>query len=231
MKQDRKEKKEIRDVLLGKTVLAEDGRLAVPEPGTLFLPRGVTDGAGAVRFLGIKGRERRYVTDADEGALMASVLEFMRGVGHGLYLREQPDTAACLIRYLLTRPAVLTFRYEDGQPTATAWSGRGFLSWLSRLRAVGALERALSEDLRFAGPEKTKKKRRKGRASPPEDAGEPEGYREDDAPEEWGDPGGEYWEDAPEESEIPDGGEYWEDSIPEDWEQEPGTTGEEDGEA
>ena len=216
MKQDRKEKKEIRDVLLGKTVLAEDGRLTVPEPGTLFLPRGVTDGAGAVRFLGIKGRERRYVTDADEGALMASVLEFMRGVGHGLYLREQPDTAACLIRYLLTRPAVLTFRYEEGQIAVTAWSGRGLMGRISRLRAVRALERALSEELRRVEPEQAAKKRKISRASSQEYAGVPEGYRE---------------EDAPEASEIPGDDEYWEDSTPEDWEQEPGTTGEEDGEA
>ena len=216
MKQDRKEKKEIRDVLLGKTVLAEDGRLTVPEPGTLFLPRGVTDGAGAVRFLGIRGKERRYVTEADESALMASVLEFMRGVGHGLYLREQPDAAACLIRYLLTRPAVLTFRYEDGQPTATAWSGRGFLGWISRLRAVGALERALSDVLSYAVPEDAEKQRRRSRQDSSVDAGVPEGYRE---------------EDSPEASESPGSDEYWEDNTTEDWEQEPGTTEEEDGEA
>ena len=215
MKQDRKEKKEIRDVLLGKTVLAEDGRLTVPEPGTLFLPRGVTDGAGAVRFLGIRGKERRYVTEADESALMASVLEFMRGVGHGLYLREQPDAAACLIRYVLTRPAVLTFRFEEGQPVLTAWSGRGLMGWLSRRRAIGAFERALTEDLRYAGPEKdkTKKKRRKSRKGQPEDAEIPEERRE---------------EAFPEESERPgDGGEYREERPAE----EPRTTDEEDGEA
>ena len=216
MKQNRKEKKEIRDVLLGKTVLTEDGRLTSPEPGTLFLPRGVADGAVAIRLFGIKGKERRYATDADENTLMAAVLAYMHSVGHGLYLREHPDTAACLIRYLLTRPAVLTFRYEDGQPAATAWSGRGFMGWISRLRAVGAFERALSEDLRFAGSEKAEKKRRKNRESSPEDAGIPEGYREEGFPE-----GPESLGDD----------EYWEDGTSEDWAQEPRTTEEEDGEA
>lgn len=212
----KQERKEIRDVLLGKTVLTEDGRLSVPEPGTLFLPRGVTDGAGAVRFFGIKGKERRYAADADERTLMAAVLAYMRGVGHGLYLREQPDTAACLIRYLLTRPVVLTFRYEDGQPVMTAWSGRGFMGWISRLRAVGALERALSEDLRCVGPEKAGRKRRKSREDPSENTGVPEGYRE---------------EVPPVESENPGDDEFWEDRAAEDRTREPRSTQEEDGEA
>ena len=215
MKQDRKEKKEIRSILLGRTVLTEDGRLTSPEPGTLLIPRGVVDGAGTVRFFGIKAGARRYQTQTGERELMTAAEQHMRGVGHSLRLREQPDAAACLIRYVLTRPAVLTVRFEEGQPVLTAWSGRGLMGWLSRRRAIGAFERALSEDLRYTGPEKdkTKKKRRKSRKGKPEDVEIPEERRK---------------EAFPEESERPgDGGKYREERPAE----EPRTTDEEDGEA
>lgn len=252
MKQDRAEKKEIRTVLLGRTVLSEDGRLATPEPGAFYIPKGVTDGAGAVRFFGIKGKTRRYETDIEEQALMEAADQYMRRVGHELLLREQPDAAAALIRYLLTKPVVLTFRYGEGRPVLIAWCGRGLMSWISRLRAVRGFERAFSEALRPTDSKPEEKRRRQrrggpseepeapgepGEAQPPEGTGFAPEYPEEGAPE-YGEYPEEYWEEQPPEgSEYPDGydgygeyGEYGEEEPYEDMAEEPRPTDEEDGE-
>ena len=74
----RKDKKEIRNLLLGKMVLDEDGRLVTPPAGTFRVPQGVTDGAGSVRLFGITGKARRYETDLSEEAMMEAAAEAMR---------------------------------------------------------------------------------------------------------------------------------------------------------
>ena len=86
----------------------------------------------------------------------------MRQIGRGLSLREQPEAAACLIRYVLTRPAVLTFRYTDGIPVLTAWTGRGLLGWISLRRALAAFARHAPKTLKVSDrelPKETKKKK------------------------------------------------------------------------
>ena len=170
----RKDKKEIRNLLLGKMVLDEDGKLVTPPAGTFRVPQGVTDGAGSVRLFGITGKARRYETDLSEEAMMEAAAEAMRDMGRALRLREQPDAAACLIRYVMTRPAVLVFRYMEGSPVLTVWTGRGITGWASRLRVFRSFEQLLSEDIRRSleeVPEEPKKKerRRKRKEAPTEE--------------------------------------------------------------
>ena len=179
MKQDRREKKEIRAILLGRTAFAADGRLTSPEPGTFVVPQGVVNGAEAVRFLGIKGRSRYYETGLEEEELLAEADNAMRNIGRALYLREQPKAVACLLRYLLTRPAVLVFRYQEGQPVLTVWTGRGLMGWVSRSRAVSAFEREMPESIRPAAAVKAEKKKR---AEPSAEDPAPEDYAEEAAP-------------------------------------------------
>lgn len=236
MKQDRRTKKEIRSILLGRTVLTEDGILTAPEPGAFAIPQGVVNGAGAVRFFGVKGTERYYLTGLGEEELMAAAADAMRKIGRAVYLREQPEAAACLLRFLLTRPAVLTMCFHEAQPVLTVWTGRGLMGWVSRLRAFSAFERELSAYLRRDDAKKPDKKRRKKKNAPPEEAedtGEaweeaPEGTWEEapggtweEAPgETWGDAPGEAWEEVPPEA--------WEDVPEEEWEEVPPTTAQED---
>ena len=92
----KKDKKEIRNLLLGKAVVDEEGRLVTPEAGTFRVPNGIADGAGAVRFLGVSGKTQYYETDLSEEEIMARAREHMRNSGRGVYLRQHPDAAACL---------------------------------------------------------------------------------------------------------------------------------------
>ena len=173
------EKKEIRTILLGKTVPDGNGKLTSAARGEIRLPIGVGDGAGAVRFFGVARKAVRYETELGEEKALAAAELTMRDIGRGLSLREQPDAAACLIRYVITRPAVLTFRFVEGAPVLTAWTGRGLTGWISLRRALSAFRQAAPDKLRPTGgeapeereEEKEKKKDRPGAGGAPKSGG------------------------------------------------------------
>ena len=104
---------------------------------------GVRDGAGAVRFFGICKKARRLKASCAEPKAKLLAAQIMRDVGRELYLPQQPEAAACLIRYVLTRPAVLVFDYQDGISVLTAWTGRGLTGWISLRRALRAFLKRL----------------------------------------------------------------------------------------
>ena len=189
----KKDKKEIRNLLLGKAVVDEEGRLVTPEAGTIRVPNGIADGAGAVRFLGVSGKTQYYETDLSEEEIMARAREHMRNSGRGVFLRQHPDAAACLIRYVLTRPALLVFRWVEGQGVLTAWTGRGIMSWASRLRAIRAFERSMGDVIRYSTapppeeePEAKKNGRRKRKKASPEEAQTPPPGREEAPTDDYG---------------------------------------------
>ena len=142
--------KENKRVLLGKTKILNDGRLSTLEDGDYIMPRGIADGAGAVRFLGVARRARVLESKLSEWKLKEAVRTAMQNVGRGLVLQEEPEAIACLLRYVLTRPAVLCFFYQDEQPVLAAYSGRGLTGWISRLRAVAALKKQLPDTIEIS---------------------------------------------------------------------------------
>ena len=143
----KEEKREIRQVLLGRTIMAEDGRITALEQG-LHLSAGVSDGAGAVRFFGIASKSCCFDTSLDEQQTMNAAAKAMFEIGRGVILRTQPQAAACLIRYLIGKPVVLAFRYMDGVPILTIWSGRSIMGWISRRRAINVFVSELPEGVR-----------------------------------------------------------------------------------
>ena len=143
-------KAEVRRVLLGDVERGPDGRLRpIPADGEFRIPVGIADGAFSARFFGVSRRVRIYETNETKSRVMDAAKNAMADIGRGLALDEQPDAAACLIRYILTRPAVLTFDYdENGVPTLTAWTGRWLTSWISLWRATRAFERRLPDSIK-----------------------------------------------------------------------------------
>ncbi len=170
---NRTERKEIKRALCGRVEPAEDGRLQVLPAGDHRI-LGVGDGAGAVRLFGVMRRARCYETKNGRSTMTQLAKKCMENIGRGIILSEQPDTTACLIRYLLTPPVILTFRYERDMPTLTAWAGRSPRGWLSLCRAIRAFEKQLPEELRQSGKKapkelkepKEKKKKEKKREKP-----------------------------------------------------------------
>lgn len=134
---NREAKREIRRVLMGRTIPAPDGSYLISlEKGEHRMPVGVHDGAGATFFLGIGKKSRRLKVSCDPEFAAQLAAGVMQNIGRLLYLNEQPKSAACLIRYYLTRPAVLVFGYQDGIPILSAFSGRGLTGWISNRRAI-----------------------------------------------------------------------------------------------
>lgn len=132
-------RQEIRRALLGRTEPAEDGRLVVLEKGQVSnLVYGISDGAGAVRILGVRKKAKRLTVSCPEAKAREIAYKLMSEIGRVLYLSELPKAPACLIRYVVTRPSVLIFDYEDGVPVLSAWSGRGLTGWISNRRALNA---------------------------------------------------------------------------------------------
>ena len=161
---NREEKREIRRVLMGKTLLAEDGRLIAMEKGELSIPLGITDGALGARLLGVGTTERRFSAACSEEKARDLAFAVMLELGRGLYLPQQPEAVACFIRYFLTRPAVLAFNYYEGVPVLTACTGRGITAWISRRRALNAFLKRLPKELTLVSekaPDKKRKSRKK----------------------------------------------------------------------
>lgn len=144
------QKREIRSLLLGKTQLAEDGILVALRPGEFGILNGVGDGAGAVRFLGIGRRTQLLSSKVPEARTLEIGWEIMKDIGRRVYLQETPEAACCLIRYILTRPALLILQYIDGKPVLTAWAGRGATAWISRRRAIKAFLKRMPKQLTAA---------------------------------------------------------------------------------
>ena len=158
--------KEIKRILLGKTKILEDGRLSTLEDGDYIMPRGISDGAGAVRFLGVAKRSRILRTELDDRKLKEAVKKAMQNIGRGIVLQKEPEAIACLLRYLLTRPVVLCFSYQGEEPVLSACTGRGLTGWISRLRAVRTFEKELPDTVEIsldkpADTEKEEKEKKK----------------------------------------------------------------------
>ena len=142
---------------MGKTYMLEDGRLAVMAEGDYRIPLGVSDGAGSVLLLGI-GRKAVYMKAAGkQGSAMKAAREAMLHVGRELILSEQPETVACIRRYRVTRPVLLTFLYSEDVPILTAWTGRGLLSFISRRLAIRSFLKHCPKGLAAAAKQEEEK--------------------------------------------------------------------------
>ena len=147
------EHKEIKRALMGKTFPLDDGRLAVMAEGDYRIPLGVNDGAGSVLLLGIGRRAVYLKAEGEPEDAGRAAREAMFSVGRALLLSEQPDTVACIRKYRLTRPVVLTFLYVEEVPILTAWTGRGVCSFISRRLAIRAFLMHCPEGLSIASGE------------------------------------------------------------------------------
>ena len=150
---NREAKQELRRVLMGRIELAPDGRLTALKKGHVRVPLGISDGATAVRFLGIFKKAKRLKVSCPEEKALELAAAVMRDVGRELILPEQPKAAACLIRYVLFRPAVLVFDFQDSIPVITAWTGRGLTGLISVRRALKSFLKRLPKQFELSDKE------------------------------------------------------------------------------
>ena len=140
---------EIREALLGNTIPMENGHLRTMTEADYRLPHGVSDSGAAVRFLGVRQRSVVLSSELGKKALLKTVRKSLHFVGRTLVLMGQPETPCCIIRYVTTRPAIVTVRYINGVPVATAWSAKGMTGWISNRRALSSLRKQLPPEIEF----------------------------------------------------------------------------------
>ena len=143
--------KEVRSVLLGRMAIAEDGACRSLTEDDFQMPIGVSDGGLGVRILGLARRSKPFETEQNAKGVMDASVEAMFHSGRKLRLVQHPDVAACFIRYVLTKPAVITVEIRDGVPVVTAWSARGLTGWLSVRRALAVFAKNLPEGVALSG--------------------------------------------------------------------------------
>lgn len=138
--------REIRQILLGRTMWTQDGCLEALQKGQRIRFQGMGNGWGAVHFLGIARRERTYQLPANTPAKLAA--ELLNRMGRPVRLAEQPKVSACLCRYLMSAPVLLTAEREGNQLRLSAFTAKGALSALICLRALNTFEKGLPETVK-----------------------------------------------------------------------------------
>ena len=153
--------REIRQILLGRTMWTQDGCLEALQKGQRMRFQGMGNGWGALHFLGIARRERTYQLPANTPAKLAA--ELLNRMGRPVRLAEQPKVSACLCRYLMSAPVLLTAEREGNQLRVSAFTAKGALSALTCLRALNTFEKGLPETVKPAEKKKINTGKHSGR--------------------------------------------------------------------
>ncbi len=136
---------------------------------------GVMDGADTVFIWGLGKKIRRLKTRLSKQGLTDKARSVMRDMGRGLVLAGQPETAACLMGYRLTRPCVLACFWLEDVPIVGAWSARGLTGWISRRRALSSFIKKMGSNLEVSDekapvlPDDKKKKKEEKKAKKAEE--------------------------------------------------------------
>lgn len=140
--------REIRQILLGRTVWTQDGYLEALQKGQRMRFQGMANGWGAVHFLGIARRERTYQLPVNAPEKLPA--ELLYRMGRAVRLTEQPKVSACLCRHLMSAPILLTAEREGNQLRISVFTAKGALSALACLRALNTFEKGLPETVKPA---------------------------------------------------------------------------------
>lgn len=152
-------RKEIRRILLGQLARTEDGRLAAAQSGHRMRFQGLVNGWGSVRFLGITRRERKY--QMANKASVKEVRNILSRMGQAVELKETPKASACLCRFFMMAPVLVTVETAGTQLRVTAYTGRDPLAPLLCRRALNGFEKGLPETAVPVMEEKTKRTARR----------------------------------------------------------------------
>lgn len=138
-----KANEEIRKILMGKTVLTEEGKLTTRSKGQFSLPQGVRNGSGAVRLFGVSKRQRSYrLTKKLSDKQIEQLLAHM---GRGVVLAQTPQVYACLRQYAMTDPVLLQAQAIGQTLQVSAFTARTPWAALLCRSTLNTLEKLLPE--------------------------------------------------------------------------------------
>lgn len=153
-------KREIRQLLLGHTMMLPNGRLAAVKRGQPLNALGIQNGGSAVRIFGV-GHRTQYYTCKKKKPL-ADVSTSFTHVGRGVDLTVLPDAPCCICRYPMLSPIVLLGEMQGDIVKITAYSGRTPAMMLRRVLILRRLGKYLPSSLvRFSQEEEKQEKARR----------------------------------------------------------------------
>lgn len=141
------DKKEIRDILLGRVVQLDEQFWGVAPSDAKFHFQGLKDGAGDVRLFGVTHLTRCYqVVEMEPAIAFAAAETALYSMGRPMYLELAPEKKACLYAPNWIAPVLLTFEQVGEQLQLTAYTGHSLLVGRIRCRiAQWILEQRLPE--------------------------------------------------------------------------------------
>lgn len=158
------DKKEIRDILLGRIVRLDEELWGAAPAGARFHFHGVRDGAGDVRLFGVTRRSHRYRTaEMEKADAFAAAETALNSMGRPMQLKSAPEERACLYAPNWIAPVLLTLAQDGDGLVLTAYTGKSMLLGQFRCRiALWILERRLPEGITYTG-KKQKSDRERGK--------------------------------------------------------------------
>lgn len=138
------QKKEIRQILLGRCERLADGTLtAVPSRSRSYLrgAQGISIGWGAIHILGITHREQGCRIEANTPG--GKLSEVMQTMGRGVHLQSTPEKVACLCQLPMAAPVLLTAERSGSGVKMSAYTSRSIFSALACSRTMNALQSKL----------------------------------------------------------------------------------------
>lgn len=146
-------KKEIRDILLGRIVRVDEKLWAAAPADARFHFHGVKDGAGDVRLFGVTHLSRSYQPEGGKpAAALADAEPALNSMGRPMLLESMPEKKACLYAPGWIAPVLLTLEAGKDDLQMTAYTGRSL--FLGRLRcriALWILSQRLPARAAYAG--------------------------------------------------------------------------------
>lgn len=129
------DKKEIRDILLGRIVQLDENLWGAAPANTKFHFLGLGDGAGDVRLFGVTNLNRCYLVGGMEpDSLFEAAETALYSMGRPMRLESMPEKIGCLYAPKWISPVLLTFEREEDKLQMTAYTGRSLLSGWIRCR-------------------------------------------------------------------------------------------------
>ena len=160
------DKKEIRDILLGRIVRLDENLWGVAPSDAKFHFHGVKDGAGDVRLFGVTHLARDYqAMGVEPGTAFEEVGAALKSMGRPMQLGSAPEGMACRYEPGWIAPVLLMLEREENTLRLSAHTGRSLLMgkvrcyvslWLLERRLPAGVTRM--ERVKKAGGKKTEKK-------------------------------------------------------------------------
>ena len=138
--------KEIKQILLGRIEMDEDGNLTPISSGINLNLRGLPEGWGSVMIFGVSQSYHMYDTELSPEEAAYEANESLKDIGRCVVLKENSEAIGCYCRSLFLAPSFVAAEWEDDRLKITVFTGRSVFSPLTRFIMHSKYKRYLGDN-------------------------------------------------------------------------------------